>query len=309
MPDRKIDIGSVARALNVVGDRWTQLLIQEAFRGASGFEELRGRVGASRNTLSDRLRGLVASGVLKQRPGIHGGARKAYFLTAMGEDLFPWTLLVWGWSLRWDSDRGGTPAVIVHTDCGKAMLPVMVCSHCGTNVSLTNCSHRPGPAAGRAVRVVPSRHRRRYASRTASGPRLSPVDVTADRWTGMVVATQYFGLHRFDEMQHGLGIASNILSDRLKALVANGLFERRLYQVTPERYDYWMTSKGKDLYPQALALLDWADRWLPPKQPSVIVEHRPCGRVLVPVVACGECRGTLDRANVVEGPAGGPRRR
>jgi DNA-binding HxlR family transcriptional regulator len=107
MPDRKIVIGSVARALNVVGDRWTQLLIQEAFRGASGFEELRGRIGASRNTLSDRLRGLVASGVLEQRPGSRGGARKAYFLSAMGEDLFPWILLVWGWGRRWGSDREG----------------------------------------------------------------------------------------------------------------------------------------------------------------------------------------------------------
>lgn len=309
MPDRKIDIGSVARALNVVGDRWTQLLIQEAFRGASGFEDLRGRIGASRNTLSNRLRALVASGVLQQRPGNRGGARKAYFLSAMGEDLFPWILLVWGWSLRWGPDLDGTPAMLVHTDCGKAMLPVMACGHCGTNVSLTNCSHGPGPAAGRTVRVVPSRHRRRYASRTPGGPALSSIDVTADRWTGMVVATQYFGLHRFDEMQHGLGIASNILADRLRALIANGIFERRLYQVTPDRYDYWMTTKGKDLYPQALALLDWADRWLPPKQPSVIVEHRPCGHVLVPVVACGECRGVLGRANVVEAPPAGPRKR
>ncbi len=156
MPDRKIDIGSVARALNVVGDRWNQLLIQEAFRGASGFEELRGRIGASRSTLSDRLRGLVASGVLEQRPGDNGGARKAYFLSAMGEDLFPWILLVWAWSLRWDLDPDGNPAALLHTDCGKAMLPVMVCRHCGGNVSLTNCSHRPGPAAGRVVKVVPS---------------------------------------------------------------------------------------------------------------------------------------------------------
>jgi DNA-binding HxlR family transcriptional regulator len=309
MTARKIDVGSVARALNLVGDRWNQLLIQEALRGASGFEELRLRSGASRNTLSNRLRGLVASGVLEQRPGNVGGARRAYFLTPMGADLFSWILLVWGWSLRWDADRSNGPSTLTHVDCGKAMLPVMVCAHCGAKASLTNCTHRPGPGAGRAVPTPQSLHRRRYAPKQPDSSTLSPIDVTADRWTGMVVATQYFGLHRFDEMQQGLGIASNILADRLRTLVANGIFERRLYQVSPARHEYGMTTKGKDLYPHALALMHWADRWLAPRKPSVIVEHLPCGHVLTPGIVCSECHGALSRANVAESRPGTHRRR
>jgi DNA-binding HxlR family transcriptional regulator len=189
------------------------------------------------------------------------------------------------------------------------MLPVMVCAHCGAKASLTNCTHRPGPGAGRAVPTPQSLHRRRYAPKKPDSSTLSPIDVTADRWTGMVVATQYFGLHRFDEMQQGLGIASNILADRLRTLVTNGIFERRLYQVSPARHEYWMTTRGKDLYPQALALMHWADSWLAPRKPSVIVEHLPCGHVLTPGIACGECHGILSRANVAESRPGTHRRR
>jgi len=297
---RKVAISSVTRALNLVGDRWNQLILQEAFRGAGGFEDLRTGTGATRNTLSMRLRGLVANGVLEQRALREGGARKAYHLTDKGEDLFNWILLVWSWGIRWQSVSSNGPTVLAHTTCGKAMLPVMVCAHCHGRVSVHSCRYETGEGAGDEEVRIPRLHRRRRTGGDETLRDLDVVDMTADRWTGMVVSTQYFGLHKFDEMLQHLDIASNILADRLKALVANGIFERRLYAMSPPRYDYWMTTKGKDLYPQALALLQWGDKWLAPDGPPVCVIHRQCEKPVEARLVCSECDGELHHDNVVE---------
>ncbi|MEO8115191.1 MAG: helix-turn-helix domain-containing protein [Phenylobacterium sp.] len=293
---RTIIKSSVHRALNAIGDRWSQLIIQEAFRGAARFEEFRARTQAPRNTLSNRLRGLVANGILEQRAHREGAARQSYHLTPMGLGLFDSVLAAWCWGIRWDATAPNGPAGLVHTGCGKSMLPQLVCRHCGGEISLHACRHQPGPGAGVEELAVARLHRRRQPAvedATAARP-TDVVDMTGDRWTGLVISTQYFGIHRFDDIQAALDIASNILTDRLRALVANGIFERRLYEMSPPRYEYWLTKKGKDLYPHALALLLWADQWLADKAgPPVIVTHNACGRPVTGEVICGECRAPL----------------
>jgi len=297
---RKIQISSVTRALNLIGDRWNQLILQEAFRGAGGFEELRAGTAATRNTLSNRLRSLVSNGVMEQRAQREGGVRKAYYLTDMGRDLFDWMLLVWSWGIRWEAVASNGPSALTHTVCGKVMLPVMVCEHCNGRISMHTCRYEAGEGAGDEEVHVPRLHRRRRPGGEEARRDLDVVDMTADRWTGMVISTQYFGLHRFDEMQQRLDIASNILTDRLKALVANGILERRIYEMSPPRYEYWMTTKGKDLYPQALALLLWGDTWLAPDGPPVRVIHKQCDHQVKAKLICSECDGTLDHDCVVE---------
>jgi DNA-binding HxlR family transcriptional regulator len=144
-------------------------------------------------------------------------------------------------------------------------------------------------------------HRRRHAATEFYASEL--VDLLGDRWTSRVIATQYFGIHRFDAMQAYLHIASNILADRLKALEANGIFERRLYELVPPRYEYRLTAKGASLFPHAVSLILWADEWLADiKGPPLIVHHRPCGHTLGASVVCGECGETLTRANIAPRP-------
>ena len=152
------------------------------------------------------------------------------------------------------------------------------------------------------VRSGCSTRRRQSASDDASPPIADVVDMTGDRWTGLVISTQYFGIHRFDDIQSALDIATNILTDRLRALVANGVFERRLYEMSPPRYEYWLTKKGKDLYPHALALLIWAEKWLlkAGEAPPVIVTHRQCDQPIDAAVVCSECRKPLNPGNVAE---------
>ena len=288
----KIIKNSVHMALNAIGDRWGQLILQEAFRGATRFEEFRARTGAPRNTLTNRLRGLIAHGILEQRPHREGAARQGYHLTPMGLELFDSLLIAWCWGIRWDATAPSGPAGLVHLTCGKSMLPLTVCRHCNGEVSLHACRHHPGPGAGYEEAENTRLHRRRQSSGEGSGDRaaIDVNDIIGDRWTGMVLSTQYFGIHRFDDIQAFLNIATNILTDRLRVLVSIGIFERRLYELSPPRYEYWLTKKGKDLYPHALALLFWADKWLlPDDKPPVIVTHLQCGKRLEMEMICSEC--------------------
>lgn len=292
---RLVPKSSLNRALNALGDRWSLLVLQEAFLGATRFEEFHERLGGARSTLSSRLQALERHNILKKKPHREDGARMAYHLTPRGTDLFDSMLAMWAWGVRWGVSGRRAPTVFVHTDCGKPTLPETVCNHCGEPLTLHSCTFTPGPGKGWERLPVQRMHRRRS---TDDGPGVELVDLLGDRWTGLVVSTQYFGVHRFDEMQSMLGIASNILTDRLRTLELSGIFERRLYEISPPRYEYRMTKKGMDLYPHALLILAWADRRLRDKAgPEVVITHR-CGGPVDAKMSCSVCKGHLTMDNV-----------
>jgi DNA-binding HxlR family transcriptional regulator len=303
MPDRsQVPINSVARALAVIGDRWTQLILREAFLGAKRFEEYRDRTGAARSTLTKRLRSLEGNGLLRRVPYQTAPLRCEYHLTAMGLDLYPVVVMIWKWETRWGPRPGRLPRALVRRSCGHQAVPILRCAHCQAEVELHECRFEDGPGAGLEAAAAPRLHRRlNSGSRLARGDGeiFEATDLLCDRWSGLVLSSQFFGLHRFDEMQQFLGIASNILTDRLKTLVANGILERRLYQERPPRHEYRLTRKGRDTYPFALALLLWGDRWLAGDAGAPLhVHHEPCGRRLGAVVTCGSCEGLLEPHDV-----------
>jgi DNA-binding HxlR family transcriptional regulator len=117
--------------------------------------------------------------------------------------------------------------------------------------------------------------------------------VTGDHRSFMVIREAFFGVRQFDQLQNNLGIASNILTDRLNRLVAEGIFERRKYQDLPERFEYRLTEKGKDLHGPLVAMLRWGDRWLSRDEPPLILTHQTCGKDFVPTVICDHCRVAL----------------
>ncbi len=123
---------SVARALSVVGDRWTMLVVREAFLGTRRFEDFLEHVGASRNIVADRLRKLVDADVLARRPYQDAPPRYEYKLTAKGRELYPVlaSLLAWGDRWMWE-DENDRPLHLVHDRCGQRMSPQLACPCCG----------------------------------------------------------------------------------------------------------------------------------------------------------------------------------
>jgi len=290
---------SVTRAIELIGDRWSILVVRDAFQGVRRFEDFLTRTGASRATLTRRLRSLEAGGILRRVASDDPPGHREYRLSDMGRDLFPLSLVAWNWERRWAPRGAGIPATLGHASCGHEMRPQVVCDHCGGDVTLGEVEHRRGP--GRMPRLatsaVRSWRRSAFTADTQHGSHASLThiaDIVGDVWTPLIIAASFFGGRRFDEFQQELGIASNILAARLELLVAQRILVRRLYVRHPPRHEYQLTEKGRDLFHYAAVLNAWGDRWLaPPSGPAYQLVHRGCGCVLAPVVRCGHCHEPL----------------
>ena len=120
------------------------------------------------------------------------------------------------------------------------------------------------------------------------------MEILGERWTMLIMREAFYGVRRFSDMQRNLGIARNILSTRLQSLVGAGIFERKLYQEEPERYEYKLTQAGRDLYPAIVTLMRWGDEHLQGELgPPVVLRHNLCGHEADPVLVCSHCREEL----------------
>lgn len=143
------DIGdtpcSVARTLSVIGDRWTMLILREAFRGPVRFDGLQQRLGVTRHVLAGRLSRLVEQGVLEQRAYQERPVRHDYALTEKGRALFPVLLAMMAWGDRWMDGGSGPPVLFRHRDCGATFPAASVCPQCGGALTPDTVSLRKGP--------------------------------------------------------------------------------------------------------------------------------------------------------------------
>jgi DNA-binding HxlR family transcriptional regulator len=124
---------SVARTLELVGEKWALLAIREVFLGSRRFEEMVQNTGAPRDTLAARLRTLVAAGILERRRYSDHPPRDEYVLTASGRDLYPVILSLMQWGDRHLPLESGPPMVLDH-DCGHRLEPRWDCAHCGQHI-------------------------------------------------------------------------------------------------------------------------------------------------------------------------------
>ena len=124
------------------------------------------------------------------------------------------------------------------------------------------------------------------------------LEIIGDKWSFMVVREGFFGNRRYDRIQSELGIAPNILTDRLSRLVARGVFQRRLYRQAPERYEYQLTDMGRDLYGPFATMLAWGDRWLAKAKPPLLLRHIKCGHDFHASVICDKCRKPVIAADM-----------
>ncbi len=121
---------SIARTLEVVGDRWTMLIVREAFWGTRRFDDFHRHLGIARTVLTDRLGRLVDDGILEKEPYQDHPARYEYRLTEKGLDLWPVLMALLGWGDRHTVD-GPPPVVVRHRQCGGAVDDRRMCTRCG----------------------------------------------------------------------------------------------------------------------------------------------------------------------------------
>jgi DNA-binding HxlR family transcriptional regulator len=121
----------------------------------------------------------------------------------------------------------------------------------------------------------------------------------ADRWSFLIIREAYRGVHRYVQLQRNLGIARNVLAERLSKLVAHGLLERVPYRTDPNWYEYRLTERGLDLYPAILAFFRWADtHYGDPDRPAIRIRHRACEKPTRPLLVCSECRQPIGAQDI-----------
>jgi len=295
----------VAQALKILGDRWSFLILRDTFLGNHRFENFRRRIGVARGTLTLRLKSLIEAGILYKTPYQTLPTRYEYHLTKKGADLYPLALTAWQWEHDWAKEEEDyTPLRLSHKKCGNTMQPELRCEHCKDVVNIWDVKFKAGPGANQAEQLPP-RFQRRSKTKSSYPEGVDTklfhlADVIGDRWTHLVVAALFFGLKRYDEIGTVIGIATNILADRLKLLVNAGIVIRKAYQDKPTRYEYMLTDKGRDLYGHTLMMHQWAEKWVVDSRDSpLLLTHIPCGKPLHGIVVCSECSEelTLDSVN------------
>ena len=137
------DSCSIARSLEVIGDRWTILILRDAFRGIRRFDQFRRDLDIARPVLADRLRRLVDHGVLQKVQYQDHPVRHEYRLTPMGIELSPALVALMRWGDRYLSD-GAAPTVLVHEPCGHELEQGFWCPSCRETFSPADIASRPG---------------------------------------------------------------------------------------------------------------------------------------------------------------------
>jgi len=152
---------SIARALEVVGERWSLLIVRDAlFAGVTRFGDFQHNLGVAPNILTARLDGFVAAGIMERRRRSDRPAQYEYVLTAKGRDLGPALIALTNWGDRWAS-ADGPPILYRHADCGGPIDQQIVCANCGP-IDNAEVSVHPGP--GMAAEYLANRRPRRTAS-------------------------------------------------------------------------------------------------------------------------------------------------
>lgn len=291
---------SVARTVEILSDAWGFLVLRECFFGVRRFEQFQALLQVPRTTLVQRLTKLTELGILTKVPV---GGRHDYRFTDAGRDLYPTMLSLLAFGDKWLAGEALPPLQLFHKTCGHSCSPRVACSHCNQDIEAKRVRYRDGPGAGSEVRTEARKRSRRTSDPTVL-ERVRPCSVArtlqiiGDRWSFLVIREFFYGVRRFDEFQSRLGIATNILADRLLRLTEEGIVTKRQYQERPARFEYLMTEMGIDLYGSMLVMMRWGDKWLSDGKPPLTLRHSDCDHDFYAKVVCDHCGEELNPHDV-----------
>ena len=287
---------AMADALDVIGDRWSLLVLRDVFLGVRRFEQLRQKTGASRATLTRRLESFIINDILYKCLYSTTGKRFEYRLTEKGLGLFSASLLSWQWECLW-AEQGDNvlPKRLFHSSCNHELAIAAVCQHCKCPIEIGDVEwpDLSQHLDSQFQEITAKSKQRRVRSSAKSGLEdLSLVHVSSligDRWSLLIIIASFLGVDRYDAFQKQLNIASNILTGRLNLLVDADVLKKVAYQENPPRNEYRLTEKGKTLFPLVMVMRQWAIDWAHNDRGAEVLTHKCCKQPLVVDIQCQHC--------------------
>jgi DNA-binding HxlR family transcriptional regulator len=289
-------VDAVFRATDLIGDAWSWLVLREAvLYDARRFGDFLTGTGAPRSTLASRLAALTDAGLLSRESA-------GYVPTQMAEDFLDCLLVTMRWGDRWLWSPDAPPQRLIHVGHDHDARAGLLCGHCKIPLRADDVTavrsplEIPNPPSGQNVTrfLAPDVIQR---GRPCSIARA--LTVFGDRWSGLIIRECFFGTKRFDDFEQRLGIAPNILSNRLRRLVDAGFLQRVQYQDWPARHEYQLTEQGRDFYHMPMALMAWGRRWLGQSGADATLTHVPCGQPAEPILGCLTCTEPIGKEHIV----------
>ncbi|GLQ25146.1 transcriptional regulator [Algimonas ampicilliniresistens] len=294
MEEKFIRSCSIWRALEVVGDYPTLLILEVSWLGGKRFDGIRRRTGLLKASLSSRLRRLVEAGLMEKRRYCDSPPRYEYIMTEKGQGLYWVALMLLRWERRWQ-EPGKISVELTHKTCGKVFDPVPACGACNVEIDPKEVEWSEGPGVSQMKALYSRRRRSRDAEQKSNSLMDQAAQIMGDRWSSLILRSIYTGINRFDEILADTAIATNILSERLAWLEEIGMIRPKQYHSNPPRYEYRLRSKGVDYYHALLMLQKWGDTYYcAPEGPPLLLTHKLCDSSLDPKVICSECQEPID---------------
>lgn len=292
---------SIWRALEIIGDLPTLLILESHWFGARKFNELSIQTGLLKTVISDRLSKLVDAECLQKIPYSEKPKRYEYGTTPKLKSLYKTSLSMLHWERVWGDNEGKIGVKLVHNNCGMETEPYPVCGACTSPIDAREMSWKEGPGVGLMSANYSRRRRRSLNAQSLSTTTLfdSISKVIGDRSSTLIIRSIFTGINRFADIQVDSGLATNVLTDRLLELQSGDFIYRSPDQNQTRRGAYKMTEKGRDLYPILMMLMQWGDKWYAaPEGPPLLISHKPCGETLNPEIACSACHEFIQLGEV-----------
>lgn len=293
---------ALRRALRILGDPWTMLILKESFNGTRRFSDFQRALNIPRQTLSLRLVTLCREQLMYRRFTSPAQGVLEYGLTAKALDLQDAMYSVWLWH---QANHGGTeilPFDILHKPCGHVIGATWRCTSCRGAVGSDSVTiHRSQPEQ-RETEPRPRLSRRNDASFTAATSQAQ--GTIAASLVGDPACNEILYL-LFQEPRHMLGIAqdlalgASVVRDRLDKLRDLGLIRE---EAQGRRTVYHPLPRAEGFLPLLLAISDWGDRWCNAGQPPPDLRLHSCGEILRARYACDHCGAWIGRNDLVIRP-------
>ena len=292
MPSRKAAFDPIYQAADLLGDAWSWMILREAiFDNVTRFTDFQLRLGISRRVLSNRLDTLTEGGLFERRGAREEGGHLLYVLTPMGRDFLSCLMTAMHWGERWFPDLEESDGHAVHKRYGHRLTAVLRCSEC---LQLIKAREVAVVAIHRASADLIGAKRLRTPNlealeRSKPSAIVRTLRVFGDRWSSLIIRECFLGTRRFGIFEEHLGIAPNILTNRLERLVAFGVLVKKPSPSQAGWLEYRLTEQGLDLYSVPLSMLKWAEKWLAKGTSRTDLRHKVCGKRFSAVLTCSTC--------------------